>query len=102
MDKMHIPLDTVELLKDCTRVTVVTTEGGRIYENRDDGNIVKLSLQDGGKTLKVFISIESVASRLKKEVKLLNEMTNPANSNICGIDAIRDQQATVDDLLDKL
>jgi len=89
-------------LKGCTRVTVVTTESGRIYENRDDDNVVKISLQDDGKTLKVFILQETVTERLKKEIKILNEMTNPAKNNICGLDAIREQQSIVDSLIDEI
>jgi hypothetical protein len=37
------------------RVEVID-ENGRAYTNWDEDNVVKLSTQDDGKTLKVFIS----------------------------------------------
>jgi hypothetical protein len=45
----------IELLETVTRVEVID-ENGRTYVNWNKNNIVELSLQDDGKTLKIFIS----------------------------------------------
>jgi len=41
-------------LKSCTRVEVID-ENGRSYVSWDDRNEVKVSVQDDGRTLKIFI-----------------------------------------------
>jgi hypothetical protein len=43
------------LTNNVTRVEVID-KNGRSYVNWDEDNIVELSLQDDGKTLKIFIS----------------------------------------------
>ncbi len=43
-----------ELIKDVTRIEVID-ENGRSYVNKNDGNKVWISLQDDGRTMKVFI-----------------------------------------------
>lgn len=41
-------------LPGCTRVEVID-DAGRTYVNRDTRNTVEISMQDDGKTLKVFV-----------------------------------------------
>ena len=45
----------VHAMHGCNRVEVVD-QTGRAYVNRKDDNFVEASLQDGGRTLKIFIS----------------------------------------------
>ena len=45
----------IELLEGCTRVEVID-ENGRSYVNWKPTNKVEISMQDEGKTLKIFIS----------------------------------------------
>ena len=47
-----------EEVKNCTRVEVID-EHGRSYVSWDDRNEVKISVQDGGRTLKIFIKRKS-------------------------------------------
>jgi len=42
-------------LSECTRIEVVD-DSGRAYVNWSKNNNIKLSLQDDGKTLKIFIN----------------------------------------------
>ena len=42
-------------LKNCTRIEVIDAKG-RSYVNWHPDNIVKLDMQDDGRTIKVFIS----------------------------------------------
>ena len=51
---MTLKNNKVQLLKNCTRVEVID-ENGRSYLNWKDDNIIELSLQDDGRTLKIFI-----------------------------------------------
>jgi hypothetical protein len=44
-----------ELLNDVTRIEVIDNETGRSYVNNKKTNHVSLSIQDNGKTLKVFV-----------------------------------------------
>jgi len=44
----------MEKVKNCTRVEVID-ENGRSYVSWDDRNEVKISVQDEGRTLKIFI-----------------------------------------------
>lgn len=44
----------IEFLEGCTRVEVID-ENGRSYFNYKPTNKVEISMQDGGKTLKIFI-----------------------------------------------
>ena len=48
----------MEKVKNCTRVEVID-EKGRSYVNWHPDNIVKVSMQDDGRTMKVFISRKS-------------------------------------------
>ena len=48
----------MEKVKNCTRVEVID-EGGRSYVNWHPDNEVKISIQDDGRTMKVFISRKS-------------------------------------------
>lgn len=41
-------------LTDVTRVEIID-EKGRNYVNKNDNNLVSVSFQDGGRTMKVFI-----------------------------------------------
>lgn len=43
------------LVQNVNRVEVID-ENGRVYVNWNDNNCVDLQFQDGGKTLKIFIS----------------------------------------------
>ena len=45
----------MEKVKNCTRVEIID-ERGRSYVNFNPNNEVKVSMQDDGKTMKVFIS----------------------------------------------
>jgi len=45
----------MEKIEKCTRVEVID-QNGRSYVSWDDRNEVKISVQDGGLTLKIFIS----------------------------------------------
>ena len=45
----------MEKIEKCTRVEVID-EKGRSYVNFNPNNEVKISVQDGGLTLKIFIS----------------------------------------------
>jgi len=95
--------DVVKILENCTRVEIITEEG-REYVNIHVDNVVSMSLQDDRRTLKVFISREPIRLKevLRKEIKLLNKMTEPKLNNVCSIDAIREQQSIVDEIVDKL
>ena len=48
----------MEKVKNCTRVEVID-EKGRSYVNWHPDNEVKISIQDDGRTMKVFISRKS-------------------------------------------
>ena len=45
-------------VKNCTRVEVID-QNGRSYVSWDDRNEVKISVQDDGRTLKIFIKRKS-------------------------------------------
>jgi len=47
--------DTVELIENCNRVEIID-ENGRSYVNWKKDNKVEYSLQDNGRTLKIFIT----------------------------------------------
>ena len=96
-------LNKVIEIDGCTRLEIVDVERGRIYVNRGVDNVIKYSLQDDGKTLKIFVDKKvSLKDKLKIEVDKLTEMTRPANNNVCSIDAIREQQSIVHELLDEI
>ena len=46
--------DKLTFLENCNRVEVID-ESGRAYVNWQKQNTVQISLQDNGKTLKIFI-----------------------------------------------
>ena len=52
---MKLEEDKLVLLQGCTRVEVID-ETGRAYVHWESGNIVQASLQDNGRTIKLFIS----------------------------------------------
>jgi hypothetical protein len=52
--------DTVHTLPDVTRVEVID-KNGRSYVNWDYDNMVSVSIQDDGKTIKIFINDENNA-----------------------------------------
>jgi hypothetical protein len=52
--------DTVHTLPDVTRVEVID-KNGRSYTNWDYDNMVSVSIQDDGKTIKIFINDENNA-----------------------------------------
>jgi hypothetical protein len=54
MNKLIVKNDKVKKVKECTRVEVIDQKG-RTYVNWDKNNIVSISLQDDGKTIKIFI-----------------------------------------------
>ena len=99
---MIVMNDSLQFVQRCTRVEVVD-KTGRAYVNYNDDNKVEMSLQDGGKTLKIFITSSlPLKEQLKKEIEILNKMVLPADNNLCSIDSIREQQGIVDDLIDKI
>ena len=61
MSKEHnIKENTVHTLPDVTRVEVIDSKG-RSYVNWDYDNMVSVSFQDDGKTIKIFINDENNA-----------------------------------------
>ena len=59
-------------LEDIIRLEVID-ENGRSYTNWDKANKVELSLQDDGKTLKIFISKDQKLKRDRSINQLLDE-----------------------------
>jgi hypothetical protein len=49
-------INFMDLLENVTRVEVID-ENGRSYVNKNNKMVVECSMQDDGKTLKIFISI---------------------------------------------
>ena len=91
--------DLVQFEK-CTRVEVID-ETGRAYHNRDESSLVKISLQDKGKTLKIFlIKRISLEKQLIKESILLKDMS--MDLHVFTLEQIIKQQQLVGELLVKI
>jgi hypothetical protein len=71
----------MKYLNGCTRVEIID-DSGRSYVNWNANNKVQISMQDGGKTLKVFISGSSpLLTRSEEEIDRANDMLHEINKN---------------------
>lgn len=55
MNGLKIFKDTVKLVDNCNRIEVID-ETGRAYVNWKPDNIIEMSMQDDGRTMKIFVS----------------------------------------------